>query len=497
MFKPYAIVILLLFSRCQRGAAQLSIDSLKTVVAAAKTEMQKASALNALAEMADNGEWQTYNEQLYVLSAEKIKTNQQQDITAWETYYANSCINKGLIEQELGHVNKALAFYEEGYRIHKKNNNIEGIANATNNLGFINQTTGNIPKAMEYFTEALKVTEKLKNKFGEGHVLINLGYTSALINDTASALKYYLRSVAVRSEIGDSLGLAQSYSNIGALYNQPSNYHIAKEYYNKSFQIRLSIRDKAGLAVCYGNFGALSLQLNKLDEALTYFDKQRAIGVEINSKEELCASARNTAKAWYLLNNTGKAEAFALEAYQLANEIHQVEEIMETAELLYKLYRKQGKHRESLKMFKRYLAARDTIINEANHRSVISTQLKYEYEKKALADSLKNANAQNVKTAQLKAQEAQIRHEKFQRYGLIGGFLLLSGGLVFVISRYRVTARQKSVIESQKLMVDTAYEKLSEKNREVMDSIHYAKRIQTAMVTSEKYIDRQLRRLRG
>jgi hypothetical protein len=44
-------------------------------------------------------------------------------------------------------------------------------------------------------------------------------------------------------------------------------------------------------------------------------------------------------------------------------------------------------------------------------------------------------------------------------------------------------------------MVDHAYEELHEKNKEVMDSIRYAKRIQTALITSEKYIANSLKRL--
>ena len=43
----------------------------------------------------------------------------------------------------------------------------------------------------------------------------------------------------------------------------------------------------------------------------------------------------------------------------------------------------------------------------------------------------------------------------------------------------------------------TLKEKLSleEKNKEVLDSIRYAKRIQTALLTSEKYIERKLNEL--
>jgi hypothetical protein len=43
--------------------------------------------------------------------------------------------------------------------------------------------------------------------------------------------------------------------------------------------------------------------------------------------------------------------------------------------------------------------------------------------------------------------------------------------------------RQKLLLEEQKLLVDKAFHELHEKNKEVMESIRYAKRIQTALIT--------------
>jgi hypothetical protein len=78
---------------------------------------------------------------------------------------------------------------------------------------------------------------------------------------------------------------------------------------------------------------------------------------------------------------------------------------------------------------------------------------------------------------------------------LYGGLLLVIGFSVFVFNRFKITQKQKKIIEEQKVMVDKAYESLHEKNKEVMDSIHYAHRIQRALITSEKYIEKQLNRL--
>ena len=125
----------------------------------------------------------------------------------------------------------------------------------------------------------------------------------------------------------------------------------------------------------------------------------------------------------------------------------------------------------------------------------LKNQLKYEYEKKSSADSVKNAEQQKVKDAQLAVQTITLKQEKFQRYSLVVGLLVVLVGLGFVINRFRITQKQKKIIEEQKIKVDEAFERLHEKNTEVMDSIYYARRIQRALITNEKYIERKLKDL--
>jgi hypothetical protein len=45
-------------------------------------------------------------------------------------------------------------------------------------------------------------------------------------------------------------------------------------------------------------------------------------------------------------------------------------------------------------------------------------------------------------------------------------------------------------------VVDRAKHTKEDKNKEVMDSIYYARRIQRALITSEKYIERNLGELK-
>jgi PAS domain S-box-containing protein len=78
-----------------------------------------------------------------------------------------------------------------------------------------------------------------------------------------------------------------------------------------------------------------------------------------------------------------------------------------------------------------------------------------------------------------------------------GEFYLLSSFLDItkIIEQQYLIEKQKQVIEEQKALVEKAYAQLQEKNKEVMDSIYYAKRIQAALITSEKYIESVFNRL--
>ena len=63
--------------------------------------------------------------------------------------------------------------------------------------------------------------------------------------------------------------------------------------------------------------------------------------------------------------------------------------------------------------------------------------------------------------------------------------------------RIRSSGKLKKVviIDSDVTLRKEAEEKVREFNKDILDSIHYAKRIQQSLLTSEKYIERNLRRL--
>ncbi len=115
---------------------------------------------------------------------------------------------------------------------------------------------------------------------------------------------------------------------------------------------------------------------------------------------------------------------------------------------------------------------RDSINNEQTRKASLKNQLKYEFEKKEAV----------IKEQQEKERAIAEEKNRFQQIVILSvviGLLLVVVFAIFVFRSLKTTRSQKHIIE--------------EKQKEILDSIRYAKRIQTSLLPTEKYIAKQMR----
>ncbi len=90
----------------------------------------------------------------------------------------------------------------------------------------------------------------------------------------------------------------------------------------------------------------------------------------------------------------------------------------------------------------------------------------------------------------------QLRKQQIIIWSTILGLLLAIVSGVFIFNRFKVTQKQKRIIENQKTLVEHQKHLVEEKQKEILESIYYARRIQRSLLTSEKYIDKNLKKLK-
>jgi hypothetical protein len=163
--------------------------------------------------------------------------------------------------------------------------------------------------------------------------------------------------------------------------------------------------------------------------------------------------------------------------------------------VLYRVYKATGDARNSLLHYESYIQLNDSLKNAQTRKETVRSQLKFEYEKQAAADSVAHAKANEIKNAELSKQRAEIKSKRNQQYVLFGGLSLVLIFAGFMFNRYKVTQKQKNIIEAQKIEVEEQKKLAEEKQKEILDSIHYARRIQMAQIPSENRVKRILEAL--
>ena len=513
-----------------------TIDSLKSAFKNAKHDTTKCNVLEYLISLEEENEpWLAYNIELKKIAEKNIShsdLNTQKlflrfladalyNIAYLDDEYGNSkeALNKNLralkiyealnrkkdmcptlnsigsIYSRAGNIDKALEFYEQALKISREIEDDKAVSYCLNNIAYIYDSQGFVAKAIDYYYKALKTNEQNRDSISLATVLSNIGMIYKTQGDVPKALENFERAITIQKLINDKRGMGVSLNNIGLVYSIRGDNDKSLFYNLEALKIRQEINDVRGIASSLGNIGAVYKNMGDLPKALDNLKQSLVIREKIKDQRGIALCLNGMANVLVLQEKVSEGFSLAKRSFKLSNEINQPDLVQKSAQTLKNIYESQGKYQQALEMFEVYNQMRDSIQNSENKQISIKKQFQYQYEKKAAADSVKHTEEQKVKNALLTAQQAQLTQEKTQRLALYVGLVLVIAFLVFVFNRFRVIKKQKVIIEQQKVLVDNAFVHLEEKNNEVMDSIHYAKRIQTALLTSEKYIERTLNRL--
>lgn len=354
------------------------------------------------------------------------------------------------------------------------------------NLGRAYEGYGDIPKAMPYYEQALKIYDAINDIKGHALAINNMAQVYESTGDVDNAFRYYRQCLLLLRSVKDRQGESDALNNMAHVYENKDMFDSAMYYFNASRNIRESIGDTIGIAMSLNNLGTLYFMMGKYEEAERHFEASVPLRRAVDDKSGMAASLTNLAYVYIRSGKTNEAIQVANEALKLSYELHQPGKVRSAAKILYGIHKKAGHFKEALANYDLYILMLDSINKESNKKASMRSQLKYEYGKKAAADSVRAAEEKRV-------VQAQLKQEQTQRYALYGGLGLVAVFAVFMVNRFRATNAQKKIIEKQKKLVEEQKHQVEEKQKEILDSIYYARRIQRALITSEHYINRKLK----
>ncbi len=418
--------------------------------------------------------------------------------------------NIAIIYNAQGNYKESIENHLASLEVENKLNNQEGIAASLNNIGNVFANQGNNGQALKYYFKCLQKMESMNNIEGLATSYNNIGEIHYSMKDYEKAISSHLQALKIRKKLKDENGIASSFKNLGNVYSALGNYSKSLEFHFASLEIENKYQDKNGIARSYSNIGSVLtdqadkmentyLKKLKLNDALKYQLSAIKLKEEIGDKAGLAASYNNLGATYFSQNNYSLSRIAYTKAREIGLNIGHKDWLTISYFELSKLDSIHHNMRAAIENYKLYRIYKDSVNSEETQKLAIQTQMTFEFEKKeAIAKVANKKELENHK----KVEDEKARKQNIIIFFSIIGLLFLFAFSIYIIislkksrKQNKIIAKQKEIVEHQRNEVEHQKELVEEKQKEVMDSIRYARRIQFAQLPSLLYINKNLNKL--
>ena len=399
--------------------------------------------------------------------------------------FAMALYNKGVFEGEHGNLDSSDFYISKSIIQYQKINNISGISNCKMAFGFNMYDKADFTEALSFFLGAVKLKENIKDLKGQAAAYVWIGniYNSGL-NKPSLALPYFQKALAIQAELKDESNMAYTYNNIGNAYYFQKKYPEALTNYLKSAEIKERLNNKKGLASSFDNIGNVYFDLVDYKKAEDYYLRALKIKEEFGDKKGINTSYVNIGNLFFKQKKYNEAIEIHTKALANSKEINNKEGMRESANSLSASHQAIGNLAKALEYYKYSVGINDSIINTDFNYQIAEMQTKYDVEKKDL---------------ELEKNKADIEIEKNKRfitYGALAFFIILFTLAIWAFNQKRKSGKlletKNSQLENANQLITHQKEELGEKQKEILDSIYYAKKIQNALLASEELLLKNL-----
>lgn len=363
---------------------------------------------------------------------------------------------------------------------------------ALNTIGASYQVRGNFLKAIESYQKCLKLMEELGDKRGISSAMGNIGSLYIDMKEYKKALGYQKRCLTIVQQIGNIAGVASTLNNISIIYTSLKDYEQAISYGQKSLDMYELLKDNYGIASANANIGNLYCEQGLFEKALPHQLK----AIEIANREGYTYLAITTGaeigNTYHNMKKNDVALKYLSAAEALLKEDPEPSARMAVAGVLSEVYQEMGKYKDAFRNYEVAQRIRDSLYRGDVQKQITQKELQAEFDKKLVADSLKNADEKKITDALILAKNTQIEKDRIQKFALYGGLVLLIVGGAVLYNRFRIIRRQKEIIELKNKETEEQKIIIEEKQKEILSSISYAKRLQEAILPPMSLITENL-----
>lgn len=367
----------------------------------------------------------------------------------------------------LGDFPKSELYYGKAEQLAEADNNQEKLAKAYMGLGTVYSDNGRTDAALDYLFKSLTIRELQGDKIETANVLNNIAVLYHKQGKGEDAIEFMHRVNQIDKETGDSLSLGYSYSNLGAFHYHEGNNDSALFYHNLALDVRTALNDDFQRSRTLNNIANVLVDMGQVSEATKVYKNSIKLRRELGNQFELALGLNNFGEALLGADMTEQAFPYLLEAHNILDSLNNLTMALDNSEFLAKAYSQKGDYKSAYEFMRLAFSLRKDVFDEKRSEQTQEMMAKFETEQ-----TKKENEALRAKRAE---DSLDLEKSKNKSYLLIGGMLIL-GLLAFMIFT-KLRTNKKVTVKLKAL-----YNQLEESNTSILDSINYAKRIQSAIL---------------
>lgn len=339
--------------------------------------------------------------------------------------------------------------------------------------------------ALEYYFKALVIAERVgeKEDIGWCHNNIANVYASKyeishVEDDLNNSLDHMAHAVSMMRTLESKGPYGAALSNLGNKLMQKKEYDKAIQSFQTAVKIFEEIGDLNGKMMNYENLGNACLAKGELkndfilySEAMTWYEKViRASGPNAMDGRYARVLAQ-VSRIYILMGFHEKAKQYLDKSLEISMSLDDKPLLRDVYVNFVNYYEHKGDFKQAFSWQKKLEAVRDSLISSESMRSMNQATAYFDSEK------LRKQNEILEKDKDI--QGLELKRKNLILFSTLGGMVLL--GLIALLFINRSLIRKRA---NQQL--SEAFNTITIQNKNITDSITYAKRIQDAFVTNEE-----------
>jgi serine phosphatase RsbU (regulator of sigma subunit)/Flp pilus assembly protein TadD len=335
---------------------------------------------------------------------------------------------------------------------------------------------GDLKTTIEKLNKAISLFEKNNELKGLAKAYSLKSIALGRLNKNKERIEHLDKAKEIYTKLNDKDGLISIYLNIANAYIDGGKYIQALNVLEE--RAKLDPKEDGSnfyVEIYYGN---IYYNLNQIEEAIKHYKKSVLIAHQYKMLDSEITGLTHLAESYQKQKNTPEAKSYYFQALDLAKQSNLMVEEADALKGMTELYETEQDYKNAFTSLKQYKKIQDSIFNIEKIKNIneVENKLQLTQKEKIIAEQ----------SLSLEKEKVALASSKNNTLMLIAGLVIVGVAFIFLFYYNGKTKKLFALIQKQKIEVESQKEIIEIKNKDVMDSIHYAKYIQGSMLPSAK-----------